>query len=305
MSHDLLDPVSLRAFAFAARAENFTEAARHAALTQSGVSKHVAQLEDALQTRLFERLGRRVRLTPQGRLLLEYADQLQEETLGLRARLKGESADLNGEVRYAMPESCLYTPHFEKLLVERAKRFPEVTLRVEIKASEDVCAGLLAGTYDFGFLTRSLPHRDLEARVFARENYVLVGPSDEKRSVAEFSDCLEANWIEYPGMDLLFELWQAARFPRQKRRVALPQMKISASTDHMRAALVLAAKASAWGVFPRHCVSEALAEGRLREISGSRCKEEHPIYLVRRHESPTTARVQAVLDAFWKMSPLA
>jgi LysR family glycine cleavage system transcriptional activator len=66
---------ALRAFEVAARAGNFTKAARILNVSQGAVSRHIAQLEAFLGLRLFVRNQRDVRLTPQG---VEYAQVISE-----------------------------------------------------------------------------------------------------------------------------------------------------------------------------------------------------------------------------------
>ncbi|BBD97549.1 transcriptional regulator GcvA [Sphingobium amiense] len=69
-----LPPMSaLTAFEAAARHGGFSRAGEEIGLTQSAVSRQIAQLEAMLQTPLFDRIGRRVRLNEAGRA---YADEL-------------------------------------------------------------------------------------------------------------------------------------------------------------------------------------------------------------------------------------
>ncbi|MCW5749393.1 MAG: LysR family transcriptional regulator, partial [Alphaproteobacteria bacterium] len=57
---------AIEAFAAAARARSFTEAARELNLTTSAVSRRIAALEAALGARLFHRFNRALRLTAAG-----------------------------------------------------------------------------------------------------------------------------------------------------------------------------------------------------------------------------------------------
>jgi LysR family glycine cleavage system transcriptional activator len=66
---------ALRAFEVAARAGNFTKAAKSLNVSQGAVSRHIAQLEAFLGLRLFVRNQRDVKLTPQG---VEYAAVISE-----------------------------------------------------------------------------------------------------------------------------------------------------------------------------------------------------------------------------------
>ena len=75
----ILDSRKLLAFVTLARCGSFTQTARELFLTQSAVSHAIKSLELELERRLFDRLGRRARLTPAGLRLLEYADRILAE----------------------------------------------------------------------------------------------------------------------------------------------------------------------------------------------------------------------------------
>ncbi|SRR5208283_4185161 len=84
----ILDSRKLLAFVTLARCGSFTQTARELFLTQSAVSHAIKSLEDELQCRLFERLGRKAKLTRSGVHLLEYASRILEDMQLARANLK-------------------------------------------------------------------------------------------------------------------------------------------------------------------------------------------------------------------------
>jgi DNA-binding transcriptional LysR family regulator len=84
----ILDSRKLLAFVTLARCGSFTLTARELFLTQSAVSHAIKSLEQELECRLFDRLGRRARLTPAGQRLLEPAYRILEEMQQARADLK-------------------------------------------------------------------------------------------------------------------------------------------------------------------------------------------------------------------------
>ncbi|MCA0402102.1 MAG: LysR family transcriptional regulator [Proteobacteria bacterium] len=86
------DIVNLQAFECAARHQNFSRAAQELNLTQSAVSRQIAELEDQTGLRLFERIRQRVVLSEAGqRLLPEVRDLLlQSERLMIGAVAAGQ-----------------------------------------------------------------------------------------------------------------------------------------------------------------------------------------------------------------------
>jgi DNA-binding transcriptional LysR family regulator len=84
----ILDSRKLLAFVTLARCGSFTQTARELSLTQSAVSHTIKSLEGELNCRLFDRAGRRARLTPAGQHLLEYASRILAEMEHAYADLK-------------------------------------------------------------------------------------------------------------------------------------------------------------------------------------------------------------------------
>ncbi len=76
---DLLDTRQLRAFLVLAREGSFTRAGKALFLTQSAISYAIKSLEGDLGCELFYRQGREVLLTPHGRELLTFAENIEKE----------------------------------------------------------------------------------------------------------------------------------------------------------------------------------------------------------------------------------
>ncbi len=89
-------------------AGGFRAAAARAGSSQSAMSNRVAALERRLGTRLFDRVGRGVRLTPSGRHLLEEADRLIAARDRVVRELSGDLG-LHGTVRLGVAETIVHT----------------------------------------------------------------------------------------------------------------------------------------------------------------------------------------------------
>lgn len=68
----------LKVFYTVALRLNFTKAATELYITQPAVSKHIQELEETYKTKLFERNGSKIALTPAGKILLEHTKNIFE-----------------------------------------------------------------------------------------------------------------------------------------------------------------------------------------------------------------------------------
>ena len=290
-----LDHGSFKAFAAAARALNFTAAAEAAAMTQSGVSQHVARLERQLGAQLFARVNKKVSLTPAGEILLRFVEGQLDETESLFERVRGEVGRLEGRVRYGMPHSCLFTPHFPLLLKERQKRLPRIDLEVQLIPNETILERLLDRRIDFGFVTRKSANPAVRGEPFAREEYVLV--ARERLREAGREALLASPFVFYPGMGILFDLW--ARHFLGASAVAHESLRVAGSVDGLHGAITMLEHGIGLSVLPRHCVERQLKAGELFECGRFRKGPLlNEIHIVTLSAARPPRRVSAVLDVF-------
>ena len=81
-----MDIAALQAFVAIADAGSFSRAADALYLTQPAISKRIAALEAELGTRLFDRIGRGVQLSPAGTALLDQARRILNEVAEAKRR---------------------------------------------------------------------------------------------------------------------------------------------------------------------------------------------------------------------------
>ena len=96
-----MELASLRAFAAVARFRSFSQAADHLHLTQPAVSKRISNLEEALDAKLFDRLGRQIELTEAGRALLSRVQDVEQSVKQAEQAVRELSGEVRGPLRIA------------------------------------------------------------------------------------------------------------------------------------------------------------------------------------------------------------
>lgn len=300
LAFDRIDTRLFRAFLAAAIEENFTQAALRAGMTQSGVSQHIAKLEAQVGVPLFERVNRRVLLTEVGSELKGFIEVYSDTLDAFVDRVNLKRAELQGPVRYAMPASCLKTPHFSELLRERSK-FPKVDIQVTISANEEIFEKLVRGEIDFGFATQQSTNLAVAHEPFAKEQYTLVGNSRSLVKNIGAQSLLETPFINYPGMDVLLGYWKQTYFPKRKN-FTVHNMKLRGEINHLDGAITMVLQGVGCAVFPHHCVESLIQSRRLFAFSDPGKQDPAcDIFIVSRKNVALPARVRRVIETFRQM----
>jgi DNA-binding transcriptional LysR family regulator len=105
----MLNFVHLKVLAAVARHGSVTEAARELHYSQPSVSHHLSRLEAATGVRLLQRVGRGIRLTPEGRLLAGRAAEIVGRVDAATNELAAQVGLQAGRVRLAANASTLST----------------------------------------------------------------------------------------------------------------------------------------------------------------------------------------------------
>jgi LysR family transcriptional regulator, hydrogen peroxide-inducible genes activator len=163
---------------------NFSRAAERCRIAQPSLSQQVQKLEEDLGVKLFDRLGRSIRLTEAGRAFIPRARAILEQLDAARTSAADKNADLRGNVTvgviptvapYLMPR---YTASF-------AKKFPDAKLRIIEDTTSVLVQGLRDLSIDVAVLALPLRHKDLELFPIRTERLFAVLKKNHPRARAK------------------------------------------------------------------------------------------------------------------------
>jgi len=163
---------------------SFSRAAERCQIAQPSLSQQVLKLEEDLGTRLFDRLGRSVRLTEAGRAFLPHARSILSQMGTARSSVTDKCADVRGSVAvgviptiapYLMPR---YTTAFAKKYAEAKLRIVEETTPILVESLRDL-------SIDLAILALPLRHKDLELFPLRTEPLFAVLPKNHPLAATE------------------------------------------------------------------------------------------------------------------------
>ena len=252
----------LETFIWVAALGNFRKTAERLFTTQPAISSRIANLEDTLGVRLFERDTGSIRLTSKGQELLPYAEQVLRATDLFREKA-GNNVALSGILRLGVSETIVQTwlPAF---LASVHEHYPDIDVELSVDVTTNLRNELVNRSLDLAFLLGPVSEYNIEN--FELISYPLV-------------------WAASPGLDIpvdrVLSREEMAAFPLLTyARNTRPYEEISQTfknvSDHparlfpsssLSACLRMTLDSIGVGSLPRPMIAGELKEGRLVEIS--------------------------------------
>ena len=193
----------LEHFVAVAEEQNFTRAARRLHLVQSALSVSIRSLERDLETQLFERTTREVKLTDAGRVLLPEARRTLDAAASAQAAVLGAGSGLRGTLRIGMIQvtnvvdvgSLIARFHRERPLVD-------IRPRAALGGSAEMISDVKSGTLDAAFIAASgQDHPGVKLTTLAADPVVLACLPDHplaRRAVVSVSELVDESFVCYP-----------------------------------------------------------------------------------------------------------
>lgn len=170
----------VRYFMAICRHRSFTRAAEHERVAQPSLSQQIRKLEEELGARLFDRLGRKVRLTPFGERFQEHARRVLDEIEGARQEMQ----ELLGLRRGSVCVGAIPTvaPYFLPNAIEAfARLYPEIKLNVREDLTLSLMTQLAEGDLDLALLSLPIGRPDMATEPLLTEEMVLVVPAGSSK----------------------------------------------------------------------------------------------------------------------------
>jgi DNA-binding transcriptional LysR family regulator len=270
-----VDLNKLRGFLAVAELGGISRAARSLALTPSAVSQSLSALEGSLGVRLFDRVGRALVATREGRALATRFRRVHEELRAALADVANEPRHVRGVVRLGVFLGAPRVP-IARVASAFAARHREAQVRIQYGSRAELRRLLLGNRLDFALALRAArePAPRIRASVLFRQELVLAQRERPPRGRATPEWLATLPIVDYYPSAPLIERWLAHHFPRRKLAA---DVRVWAASADLALELVLAGAGAA--VLPDALVEPFAREGRLHVVRGARAELGDSVWL--------------------------
>ena len=170
----------LRYYLTVAREENITRAADMLHITQPTLSRQMAELEEELNTRLFERTNRKIVLTESGMLLRRRAEELISLADKVQQEFQSGGDELTGLISIGSGVTAAVSACLPKLLQDYAQKYPQVRFELHTGTAAGIKDLLDKGLLDIGILMEPIEVEKYDfVRLPVKEVWGILMPADD------------------------------------------------------------------------------------------------------------------------------
>ena len=189
----------LEVFVAIAHQQNLTRAADELAMSQSAASSALKDLENQFGLQLFDRIGKRLQLNEQGRLLRPKAEALLAQARDFEQSLlqHAEAGPLNVGATLSIGNYLAVG-----LMAHYMERYPQTHVRLDVANTRQIADKVLNYELDVGLIEGELNHPELEMIPWQQDELAVFCHPDDPLAARQASgspltdaDLRAARWI--------------------------------------------------------------------------------------------------------------
>jgi DNA-binding transcriptional LysR family regulator len=278
----------INTFLAVAELESFSLAAERLHITQPAVSKRIRQLEQNMDTRLFDRIGKKSILTPSGYALLPHAERILYELSSYKSALVREQDKPSGTLSLATSHH-IGLHRLPRVLRDFKVRYPEVDLDLHFMDSEDACTAIANHELELAIVTLpETPDERLQLQPVWIDVLQIVLAHDHPLARNQAID--KDQLLEYPAI-----LPSNGTFTRkiinQYFSTGRESMKVILETNYLETIKVMVSANLGWSMLPISMLDQSLIGKFLPGLNIRR-----PLGIVTRNKRTLSLNSKAMID---------
>jgi DNA-binding transcriptional LysR family regulator len=263
---------------------SFSRAAKRMFLTQPALTKNIKNAEDYLGARLVNRSGTGISLTPEGKIVYDYArrmiklrDETREKVLALRENIGGNI--------YVSASTIPATYILPRILSAFSKINPDIKVYIKTADSEEAMNMVLENEAEIGCIGKKPGNMKLTAKPLWKDRLILAVPKSHlwcKKKAVTLQELLNEPFVIREKGSATRELFEACL--KKSKSLTLSQFNICGemgSSEAIKEAVIAGLGVS---VISIHAVERELSQGLLLDIPIQGCSMERNLYLIYRRQ---------------------
>ncbi len=287
----MYNPHWLRSFQALTETGSFTRAAEQQGITQAAVSQHIRHLENQLGP-LLVRKTRQLDLTPAGKALLEYCQELDRASRRLNLRLTEGESD-KGEVTIITPGSIGLMIFAHLLSLQSAS--PELVMRHRFAPDSEVLEAVVQNRYEIGVMSVHPNDPRIQATRFTEEPLELVVPGSHEGD--DWDGLMALGFIDHPDGQSMAMRLLSRRFPGCS---GLGQLPVSGFSNQVGLILEFVARGLGFTVIPRYA-RQAFGQQQAIRVLDCGVRVVDTLWLIQRAEWPLSRRARRVVASLSRL----
>lgn len=189
---------ALKIFLTLAEEKNFTTTSKKLLISQPSVSLHIKNLEEELQTKLFWRTTKQLKITPEGLILYEKAKQVLHLVEQINEEIKQRQGTISGVLKigasFTAGEYLL-----PRILSSLTQKYPDMNLEIEIGNTNNVAERINSLELDIGIIEGDIGFPDLRSATFFSDELFIVANCDHPLTVkkeVDIQSLQDQTWIK-------------------------------------------------------------------------------------------------------------
>ena len=167
----------LKVFYTVANRLSFTKAANELNISQPAVTKHIKEIENQLNTKLFDRKGTTIQITESGKILFVYAEKSRQLYRDLEFAIAQLNKQEKGKLKIGA-STTIAQYILPEILAKFNSYYKDINIELVTHNSEDIATLLKNGQIDLGIVEGESKSSYFDYQKFKRDEIVLVCNAD-------------------------------------------------------------------------------------------------------------------------------
>lgn len=293
----LISPADLGFFIALANAGSLSAAAREQGISTAAVSRHLGLMESRLGIPLVNRTTRRMGLTPEGEVYLDYARKIMDDIESLETHLLGATAEPQGLLRVNATLG-FGRSHIAPLISQFTRLHPKVDVQLQLSVNPPPSGD---DAFDICFRFGNPPDsRSIARFIAANQRIVVASPAYLKKfgTPKTPSELGKHNCIGIRQGDEAYGLWRFTTAKGKAKEQQTESVKIRGNLTTNDGGVALNWALDGHGVLLRAQwdVEKYVQSGKLVQLLPSYNSPDADIYAIYAERHRTSVRVKALID---------